>query len=124
MHRRQTKEQLCVSDAMDLRYLEFRVTQAHYCEALPPSPGSLWTAVIPRPPRPFFAQSVPSSYVIDLDEVCWISNALQENALAFHQMTLSQGVVNPSDPRHLELSTSPGEMSRTHPSNSSLRNSP
>ena len=38
-------------------------------------------------------------------------------------MTLMQGVVNSSDPRCLESSTFPGEMTGTCPSISSLRNS-
>ena len=66
---------------------------------------------------------MPSSDVIDMDEGCCITNVLQEHALALHQMMLTQGVVNPSDPRCLEPSTSPGEVSGTHPSNSSLKNS-
>ena len=64
-----------------------------------------------------------SSDVIDMDEGCCITNALQEYALALHQMMLTQGVVNPSDPRCLKPSTSPGEVSGSHPSNSSLKNS-
>ena len=51
-------------------------------------------------------KSVPSSNVIDTDEGCQITNALQEHALALHQLTLAQGVVNPSDPRYLESLTS------------------
>ena len=47
----------------------------------------------------------------------------RENALALHQMTLTQGVVDPSDPRSLEHLTSPGEVSGTCPSSSSSRNS-
>ena len=38
-------------------------------------------------------------------------------------MMLTQGVVNPSDPRCLEPSTSPGEVRGTHLSSSSLKNS-
>ena len=34
---------------------------------------------------------------------------------------LTQGVVNPSDPRSLEPLTSPGEVNGTHPSSSSLK---
>ena len=75
---------------------------------------------MPRPPRLSSAQSMSSSDVIDIDEVCYITNALQEHALALHQMTLTQGVVDPSDPRHPEPSTSPGEMSGACPSRSSL----
>ena len=78
---------------------------------------------MPRPPRPSLAQSVPSSDVIDMDKGCHITNALQEHALALHQMTLTQGVVHLSDPRSLEPSMSPGEVSGKHPSSSSLRNS-
>ena len=86
-----------------------------------PFPGSLWGTVIPRPPRPSSAQSVASSDVISMDEGCCITNALQEYALALHQMT--QGVEDPSDLGHPEPSTSPGEMSGTYPCTSSLRNS-
>ena len=78
---------------------------------------------MPRPPRPSSAQSVPSSDVIDMAEGCHITNALQENALVLHQMTLTQGVVDPSDPRCLEALVSPGEMSGACPSSSSSRNS-
>ena len=66
---------------------------------------------------------MPSSDVIDMYEEYKITNALQEHALALHQMTLTQAVVDPSGPRCLEPLTSPGEMSGTHPSISSLRNS-
>ena len=66
---------------------------------------------------------MPFSDVTDTDEGCQITNALQEHALALHQMTLMQGVINLSDLRHLEPLTSPGEMRGTFPSNSSLRNS-
>ena len=43
--------------------------------------------------------------------------------MALHRMMLTQRVVNPSDPICLEPSTSPGEVSGTHPSTSSLKNS-
>ena len=82
--RQQPKEQFCVSDTMDL---DCRVTWAPSYEALPLSPGSLWSAVMPRPLRPSSAQSVPSSGVIDMDKGCQVSSALQEHALALHQMT-------------------------------------
>ena len=59
---------------------------------------------------------MPSSDVIDMDEGCHITNALQEHALALHHMSLTQGVVNPSDPRRLEPLTSPCEVSETCPS--------
>ena len=78
---------------------------------------------MPRLPRPSSAQSVPSSDVIDMDEGHQIPNALQEHALALHQMTLKLRVVDPSDPRSLEPSMSPGEMSETQPFSLSLRNS-
>ena len=78
---------------------------------------------MPRPPRPSSAQSVLSSDVIDTDKGCQITNELQEHALVLHQMILTHGALDPSDPRHLEPLTSPGEMSGTHPSSSSLRNS-
>ena len=121
MHRmQQPKEQFYVSDTMDPR--DPRVMWAHSYETLPPSPGSLQSAVMPRPPRLSLAK-LPSSNVIDMDEGCWIINALQEHALPLHQMTLVQGVVNLSDPRHLEPSTSPGEMSVTCPFSSFSRNS-
>ena len=121
-----TKEQFHVSDVMDLRDLDCRVMWAHSYEALlpslPPSLGSLWSAVMPRPPGPFSAQSVPSSDVTDMDEgsglttgLNRINNVLQEHALVLHQMTLTQGVVNSSDPRCLEPSTYPGEMSEHTP---------
>ena len=63
---------------------------------------------------------MPSSDVIDMDKACHITNTLQEHALALHHMTLTQAVANTSDPRHL---MSLGEMSGTHPSSSSSRNS-
>ena len=68
-------------------------------------------------------QSVPSSDFIDIDKGCHITNVLQEHALALHQMTLTQGVVNPSDSRNLEPSMSSAQVSGTHPSSSSSRNS-
>ena len=74
---------------------------------------------MPSPSRPSSAQSVPSSDVIDTDEGCCNTSALQDHALALHQMTLTQGVVNPSGPRSLEPSTSPDEVSGTCPSSSS-----
>ena len=61
--------------------------------------------------------------VTDIDKGCYITSALQEHALALQKITLEQGVVNPSDLRCLEPSTSPGEKSGTHPSSSSLKNS-
>ena len=66
-------------------------------------------------------QSKPTSDVIDIDKGCHITNALQEHALALHQMT--QGVVGPSDPRILEPLMSSGEVSGTCSSSSSSRNS-
>ena len=107
--RQQRKEQFCVSDAMDPRDLDCRLMWAHSYEAFPPSPGSLWSAVMPRPPRPSSAQSVPSSDVIDMDKGCWITNALQQHVLTLHQMKLAQGVVNLSDTRCLETLTSLGQ---------------
>ena len=122
MHRRQQpKEQFHVSDTMDPGDLDCRVMWAYSYEALPPSSGSLWSAVMPRPPRPSWTQSVPSSDVIDIDEGCQITNALQEHPLPLHQVILVKGVVNPSDPRHLQPLISPCEMNATHPSSSSLR---
>ena len=73
---------------MDPRDLDHRGLWAHSYDALPPSPGSLWSTVMPRPPRPLSAQSVPSSDVIDTDKGCQITNALQEHVLALNQMTL------------------------------------
>ena len=58
---------------------------------------------------------MPFSDVIDTDEGCSITNALQEHALVLHQMSLTQGVIDTSDPRTLEPSTSPGEVSETCP---------
>ena len=58
---------------------------------------------------------MPSSDVKDMDEGYQITNALQEHALVVQQMTLTQGVVDPSDPRCLEPLTSQGEMSGTQP---------
>ena len=78
---------------------------------------------MPRPPRTSSAQYMPSSDIIDTDEGCHITNALQEQSLVLHQMTMTQGVVDPSDPRILEPLTSPGEVSGTHPSSFSSRNS-
>ena len=104
-------------DAMDLRDFDHRVMCAHSYEALPPSPESLWSAWTS------LAQSVPSSDVKDMDKGCWITNALQEHALALHQMTLKQGVVNTPGPRCLEPLISPCEMCGTCPSSSCLRNS-
>ena len=78
---------------------------------------------MPRPPRLSLVQSVPSSNVIDTDKGCCITNVLQELALALYQMTLVQGVVNPSDPRSLAPLTSPGEVSGTCLSSSSLKDS-
>ena len=67
MHRRQQpKEQFHVSDAMDPRDLDHRVMWAHSYEAFAPSQGSLWSTVMPRPPRPYSNQSVPSSDVTDI----------------------------------------------------------
>ena len=80
-----------------------------------PSPGSLWNTVLPRPPKPSLAQSLPSSDVIDTVERCHITNALQGHASALHQMLLTQEVIDPSDPRRLEPSTSPGEVNETWP---------
>ena len=57
------------------------------------------------------------------DKGCQTTNALQEHALALHRMTLMQGIVDPSDPRHLEPLTSQDEMRGTHPSSSTLWNS-
>ena len=76
-----------------------------------------------RTSRPSLVQSGPSSDVTDMDEGCHITNALQEHAHELHQMTLTQGVVDPSDPRYLEPLTSSGEMSGTQPSSPSSRNS-
>ena len=44
--------------------------------------------VLPRPPKPSLTQSMPFSDIIDRDEGCHIINALQEHALALHQMLL------------------------------------
>ena len=66
-------------------------------------------------PGPSLVQSMPFLDVIDTDEGHRITNALQEHALALHQMSLTQGVIDPSDPRILEPSTSPGEVSETCP---------
>ena len=76
---------------------------------------------MPRPPRPSTAQSVQYSDVIDTEKGCHITNAIHEHGLALHQMTLTQGVVDPSDPKSLEPLTSPGEVSGTCPSSSSSR---
>ena len=117
MHRKQKpQEQFHVSDAMDPRDLDCRVMWDHSYEASPPSPGSPWRAVIPRPPRTSLAQYVLSSNVIDVDEGCQSTSALQEHSLALHQMTLTQEVVDPSDPAHLEPLTSPDEMTGKCPS--------
>ena len=70
---------------------------------------------MPRPPRPSSAQSMSSSDAIDTDKRCHITNALQGQALALHQMLLTQGVIISSNPRRLEPSTSPDEVSETHP---------
>ena len=78
---------------------------------------------MPRPPRSSSAQYVPSSDITDMDEGCQITNALQEHALALQQMMSRQWVVDLSDPRCLEPSTSPGEMNGTCLSSLSLRNS-
>ena len=112
--------QLCVSDTMDPRALDPRVIWAFFYEVLPPSPGSLWSAVMPRPPRPSSHQSVLFSDVIQMDEGCWIATALQKHALALHQMMLMQGIADASDLRCLESLTSPSERSGTCPSSSSL----
>ena len=109
--RQQPKEHFCVSDAMNPKDLDHRVMWACLYEALSPCPGSLWSTVLPRPPRPSSAQSMPFSVVIDTDKGCCITNALQENALALHQMSPTQGVIDPSDSRRLQPSTSPGEVS-------------
>ena len=108
---------------MDPRDLDHRLMWVHSYESLPPSPRYLWSAVMPRSPRPSLAQSVPSSDIIDMDEGCWITDALQEHALALHQMMLMQGVVDLSYLRCLQPLTSPGEISGTLPSSSSSRNS-
>ena len=121
--RQQLKEQFCLSEAMDPRALDCRVMLACSYEALPPSPGSLWSAVMPRLPRTSSAQSVPYSDVKDMDKGCQITNALQGHTLAFNQMTLIQGNVDPSNLGCLEPFTSPCDMSGTCPSSSSLRNS-
>ena len=42
----------------------------HSYEALPPSPGSLWSTEMPRLPMPSSAESMPSSEVIDTDDGC------------------------------------------------------
>ena len=63
--------------------------------------------VMPSPPS---AQSMSSSDVIDTDEGCCITIPLQETALALHQMTLTPGIVDTSDHRSLETSTSPDEV--------------
>ena len=55
---------------MDPRDLDHRVIQACSYEALPPYQRSLWSVVMPWPPRPSLAQSVPPSDVIDMDEGC------------------------------------------------------
>ena len=62
---------------MDLRDVDHRVMQAYSYEALPSSLGFLWSTVVPRPPRPSSAKSVPSSDVIDIDKGSQIANALQ-----------------------------------------------
>ena len=124
MHRRQQpKEQLCISDAVVLSDLGCRMMQACSYQALSPFPGSLWITVLSKAPRPSSAQSMPSFDVMDADEGCCITNALQEHALALHQMLLSQGGINSSDPRRLEPSTCPGEVNEIHTPSSSLRNS-
>ena len=123
MHRRQQpREQFHISDAMDPRNMDCRVMLAQSYEALPPL-GSLCSTVMPRPPRPSSSQSMPSSNVIDTGKGHHITSAFQEHVLVLHQMTLTPGTVDPSDPRSLEPLTSPGEMSRTHPSSSSLKDS-
>ena len=76
--------------------MDCRVMQVCYYEALPLFPGSLWSVVMPSPPRLSLAQSVPSSDIIETDKACWITNALQEHALALHKMILAQAVVDPS----------------------------
>ena len=117
MHRRQQpKEQFYINDTMDPRDVDPRVMWDHSYEALPPSPVSPWSTVVPMPPRPSLAQPVLSSDVINMDEGHCITNALQVHAVALYQMTLTQGVVDPSDQRSLKALTSPGEMSQTHPS--------
>ena len=77
---------------------------------------------MPRPPRPSSIESMPSPDVLDMDYGCCITNVLQKHALALHQMTLTQGVVDPSDPKSLEPLMSTDKVSGTHHS-SSLRNS-
>ena len=51
---------------------------------------------------PSLAKSMPSSDVIDMDEGHCITNVLQEHALAVHQILLTQGVIDSSDPRRPE----------------------
>ena len=92
-----------------------RVMWAHSSKALPPSPAALWSTVLPRPPRPSLAQSMPSSDVIDKDKGHCITNALQEHALALHQISLPQGVFDTSDPMRIKPLTFPGEVSENHP---------
>ena len=50
--------------------MNHRVMWTHSYEALLPSPGSLWSAVMHRPPRTSLAQSVSSCNVIDTDVGC------------------------------------------------------
>ena len=73
------------------------------------------------PPRHSSPNMLPFSNAIDMDKGCHITKALQEHALALHQMKLTPGIVNPSEPRSLEPLTSPGEVSRTCPSSSSSK---
>ena len=77
---------------------------------------------MPRPQRSSSAQSMSSSDVIDTEEGCHITNALQEHALVLHQMLMAQGVIDSFDPRTLEPLTSPGEVSETCPPVPPLRN--
>ena len=124
MHRRQqVKEQFHVGDIMDPRDFDHRLMLTHSYKVLSTSPESLWSTVMSRSLGPSSTQSVTSPDVIDIDEGFCITNALQEHALALHQMTLIQGVFYPSDPWCLNPLMSPGGRSGTHPSSSFLRNS-
>ena len=113
--RQQPKEQFHVSDAKDPRDLDHRETWAYSYEALPSSPGALWSTALPRPLRLSLAQSMPPPDVIDTYKGCHITNALQEQALALHQMSLTQGVLDTSDSMRIEPLSSLGEVSEICP---------
>ena len=100
---------------MDPGDLDHRVMWAHSYEVLPPSPGAHLSTILSRPPRPSLGLSIPLSDVIDIDEGCCSTNALQEHELALYQMMLNQGVINTSDPMRIEPSTSLGEANETCP---------